>query len=184
MAEENQSSTGEMKTVGEIMVPLALYPCVRDTATLREAIEMIESAQLGVAIRKSLPRALLVYDQIGVFVGYVRRRDIMRGLEPKSLVSKPLEYRRKLFDVAVDPNLSEMSYDHVVAGIREQAEMPVSHVMRPIETTIEAADHVIKAVYEMVSFDLNLVPVLAGGHVVGVVRSVDVFHELAQLLEG
>ena len=172
-----------MKRVVEIMVPLELYPSVRDSATLQEAIEVIESAQLEVDLRKSLPRALLVFDSIHVLVGYVRRRDLMRGLEPKFLVSQPLEYRKKLFDVEIDPNLSELSHDHVVKGIREQAARPVSDVMRPIEATLNAEDHVIKAVYEMVSLDLALIPVLQKGRVVGVVRSVDVFHELAQLLK-
>jgi hypothetical protein len=35
----------------------------------------------------------------------------------------------------------------------------------------------------MVSLNVNLIPVLDGGELVGVVRSVDVFHELAGLLE-
>jgi len=164
------------------MIPVERYPSVRDRATLREAVQVIETAQLEVALRKSLPRVLLVFDEIEVLVGYVRRRDIMRGLEPKFLVSQPLAYRKKLFDVAVDPNLSELSYDRVVRGLREQAERPVSDVMQPIETIINADDHVMKAVYEMVSLDLTLIPVVDGGRLVGVIRSVDVFRELSTLL--
>jgi len=175
-------ATGEMKTVGEIMVPLEQYPCVRDDTTLRQAIEVIENAQIEVGGRKSLPRGLLVYDEIGVYVGFTRRRDIMRGLEPAFLVAKPLEYRKKLFDVAVDPNLTELSWDRVVNGMREQGEKPIREVMRPIEATLEAGDHVIKAVYEMVTLDVSPIPVLKNGQVVGVVRTVDVFHELGLLL--
>ncbi len=182
MNSETTPELGEMKTVGEIMVPLEQYPSVRDNTTLVEAIELIENAQIDIFGRKSLPRGLLVYDEIGVFVGYVRRRDIMRGLEPRSLVSEPLEYRKKLFDVAVDPNLSELRWDHVVKGIREQRIRPVSDVMRPIEAILDASDHVIKAVYEMVSLDVSPIPVLQDGRVVGVVRTVDVFQELARLL--
>jgi hypothetical protein len=127
-----------MKRVGEIMIPVAQYPSVRDNTTLRKAIEVIVGAVLEVDRRKSLPRVLLVFDGIDVMVGTVRRRDIMRGLEPSFLVSQPLEYRKKLFDVAIDPNLSELSYDRVVKGIRAQAERPVSDVMRPIEATLDA----------------------------------------------
>lgn len=183
MNAEKDTERGEMRTVGEIMVPIDQYPSVRDNTTLRDAVEVIEKAQIEIAGRKSLPRVLFVYDEIGVYVGYVRRRDIMRGLEPRSLVSQPLEYRKKLFDVAVDPNLSELSYDHLVSGIREQGSRPVSDVMQPIEATIDAEDHVIKAVYEMVSLDTSPIPVLKDGHVVGVVRTVDVFHELALMLQ-
>lgn len=173
---------GDMRRVREIMIPVDQYPSVRDRATLREAITVIESAQLEVDDRMSLPRVLLVFDEIRVLVGYLRRRDIMRGLEPKFLVSQPLEYRKKLFDIAVDPNLSELPYDRVVKGLREQANRPVSDVMCPIETIIDADDHIMKAVYEMVSLDLALIPVVEQQRLVGVIRSVDVFHELIKLL--
>ncbi len=172
-----------MRRVKEIMIPVEQYPSVRDRATLREAIAKMEEAVLEVELRKSLPRVLLVFDEINVLVGTVRRRDLMGGLEPKFLLSKPLEYKKKLFDVAVDPNLAELSYDRVVRGIREQANRPVSDVMSPIEAILDADDHVMKAVQAVVALDVSLIPVLQEGQLVGVVRSVEVFHELAQLVK-
>lgn len=172
-----------MKRVRDIMVPIHLYPSVRDNSTLREAVAVIENAQLEVKFRKSLPRVLLVFDGIDVLVGTVRRRDIMRGLEPKFLVSKPLEYRMKLFDVQVDPNLSDLYFDRVVDGVREQADRPVSDVMRPIDTILTADDTLLKALYELVSYDLSLIPVVEEGQLVGVVRSVDAFQALADMLK-
>ncbi len=172
------------RRVGEFMVPIEKYPSVRDKDTLRDALVAIEQSQLEVALRKSLPRAILVFDEIDVVVGYVRRRDIMRGLLPRYLVSEPLEYDEKPFEVEIDPNLSELSYDRTIRAIQEQADRPVSDVMCPIETIIDADDHLMKAVQEMVSLNLTLIPVLHDGRVVGVIRSVDVFHELArQLIE-
>lgn len=171
-----------VKRIKEIMIPVEAYPSVRDNATLREAIAKIEEAQLEVELRKSLPRVLLVFDEINVMVGIVRRRDIMRGLEPKFLLSKPLEYRKKLFDIDVDPNLAELSLDRVVRGIREQADRPVSDVMQPIPTILDAEDHVMKAAQAMVALDVTLIPVLQEGKMLGVVRSVDVFRELAGLV--
>lgn len=171
-----------LRTVREIMIPIEEYPSVRDRASLREAVAIIENAQLEVERRRSLPRVLLVFDEIHVLVGYLRRRDIMRGLAPRYLLNTPLDYPRKLFEVAIDPNLSELSFDRLAESVREQGERPVSDVMQPIETTLFAEDHVLKAVNEMVSLDLALIPVLDQGRVVGVIRSVDVFHELALLL--
>jgi CBS domain-containing protein len=142
----------------------------------------MEGSQLEVDLKKSLPRVILVFDGIDVLVGYVRRRDIMRGLEPNFLSTQPLDYRLKMFDVSIDPNLAELSYDRVVEGIRSQAERPVSDVMRPLEAIVNADDHVMKAVYEMVSLNVSLLPVLHEGNLVGVIRSVDVFRELADLL--
>jgi CBS domain-containing protein len=171
-----------VKRIRDFMIPLAEYPSVRDSATLREVIDVTLHAELEVGRKRSLPRVILVFDGIDVLVGYVRRRDIMRGLEPSFLVSQPLEYRQKLFDVSVDPNLSEVMYDRVVQGIQSQAGRLVSEVMRPFEATIEADDHLMKAIYEMVSLNVSLIPVLHEGQLVGVVRSADVFRELAELL--
>lgn len=171
-----------LKRVREVMIPIGQYPSLRDTAALRDAVALMETAELDVQGRRSLPRVLLVFDEIDVLVGYVRRRDLMMGLEPRFLVVQPLAYRKKLFDVAVDPNLSELSYDRVEQGIREQAGRPITDVMRPIETIVQADDHIMKAIYEMVSQDLSLIPVVDGKRLVGVVRSVELFHEMAQVV--
>jgi CBS domain-containing protein len=72
--------------------------------------------------------------------------------------------------------------ERVVKGLRDQADRPVGDVMRPISTTLNPADSLMKAVYEMVSLNESLVPVVEDEGVVGVVRSVDVLHELAELL--
>jgi CBS-domain-containing membrane protein len=172
-----------MKRIGEIMIPVDEYPSVRDSTPLREAVAVIRDTQLEVGGRKSLPRALIVFDDIEVMVGTVGRRDIMKGLGPSFLVGEPPDYPRKLFAVAVDPDLSELSFDHVVTGIRQHADRPVSDVMRHVEAILNADDHVIKAIHEMVTGDLTLIPVVDGGQLVGVVRSVDVFEAMTQVLE-
>jgi predicted transcriptional regulator len=106
----------------------------------------------------------------------------MRGLEPEFLMGRPIESRKTLFDVKVDPNLSELSYDKLLKGIRRQAERPIGEVMRPIVATVDAEDHLVKIIYEMVDRGLSILPVLKEGRVVGVVRSVDAFSEIADIL--
>ncbi len=182
MAGDGDTREDGAKRVRQVMIPRDDYPFVHPEDTLRRAVEVIEDSWLDVGGRRSLPRVLLVVNGAHELLGLVRRRDIMRGLEPKFLVSRPMEYRKKLFDVAVDPNLSELTFDRVVKGLREQAERPVRDVMLPITATIGPDDHLMKAVYEMVSLNLGLLPVVEDRTVVGVVRSVDVFHELAELL--
>ena len=170
------------KLASDIMVPLDEYPCIPETLTLRDAI-----LEMGVQIvRKqqlSLPRVALVFDDgFHELQGMLRRRDIMRGLEPNFLGSGALEYRRKLFDVEIDPNLSELSHDKIVAGMRRRANRLVKDFMSPIRATIEHDDHMMKAVYEMVRQNTSLLPVLKDGGVTGVVRSVDVLAEIAMIL--
>ena len=88
--------------------------------------------------------------------------------------------QKKYFDVEVDPNLLEMSYDILIKNIKDRAEQSVSKVMIPITRTIEYEDHIMKVIHEMVAYNMSLLPVLCAGEVVGVVRSVDVFHEIAR----
>ncbi len=176
------NGTDAAKRVREIMIPRDRYPFVHPEDTLGRAVDVIEGSVVEVGGRHSLPRVLLVVNGRQELVGLLRRRDIMRGLEPKFLVSQPMEYRKKLFEVAVDPNLSELPFDRVVKGLRDQAGRPVSDVMLPVTATIGPDDHLMKAVYEMVSLNMGLLPVVEDRRVLGVVRSVDVFHELAELL--
>lgn len=186
MSSENPAGFDDLKRVEEIMIPLEDYPWVRITDTISHAVKVIEGAQLRAGPGPSLPRVLLVFDHDDSLAGVVRRRDIMRGLEPKFLVNKPLEYRVKLFDVSVDPHLSELhedvSLERAVKGLREQGNRPVGDVLRPISTTLKPRDQIMKAVYEMVSLNESLIPVVEEEKILGVVRSVDVFHELAKLL--
>lgn len=170
------------KRVCDIMVPLEEYPCIPHTLTLGDAIR-----EMTVQIRKgkqvSLARVALVFDEdFTDLLGLLRRRDIMRGLEPGFLRGGPTEYPGKLFDVRVDPNLSELSYDKMIARIRERARSPVERFMIPIPATIEHDAHITKAMCEMVDKDTSLLPVLQDDIVVGVVRSVDVLNELALIV--
>ncbi len=172
----------EMKRAGDIMVPLDEYPHLPYWFTLRQATAELEKSEVEIHGRKSLPRAVLIFDEKYQLMGMARRRDIMRGLEPEFLMGRPVESRKTLFDVKVDPNLSEFSYDKLLNGIRRQAERPIGDVMRPIVVTVDVEDHLGKVIYEMVDRGLSILPVLKEGKVVGVVRSVDAFHEIAEIL--
>ncbi|NQT37088.1 MAG: CBS domain-containing protein [Planctomycetes bacterium] len=170
------------KLVADIMVPLKEYPCIPETLDLRGAI-----AEMAVQIlregRATAPRVALVFDERrGELLGMLRRRDIMRGLEPRFMHSGSLDYQRKVFDVEIDPNLAELSYDKTVAGIRKRAGRLVREFMIPIKATIRHDDHIMKAINEMVDQNTSLLPVLKDNRVVGVVRSVDLLSELALIM--
>jgi predicted transcriptional regulator len=170
------------KRAEEIMIPLDRYPHIPHWYTLRQAIAELRASQLEVQGRLSLPRAVLVFNKAYELLGIVRRRDILRGLEPRFLAGDSREYERRLFDVQVDPNLSDFSSDRMLREIRAQAERPVSDVMAPIGATVRHDDHLMKIVHEMLKHDLSLIPVLKDGRVVGVVRSVDLLNEVADIV--
>lgn len=168
--------------VRDVMIPLAQYPKVSAQCTLRKAMKVLLEAQLDVRGHKSLPRVVLVLDERDRLVGVCRRRDILRGLEPKALLTQPLEYRKKLFTVAADPHLSALLRGHWSEGIAEQADRPVVDVMQRVDHGVDCEESVMSAGYEMVSKDRAILPVTCDGRVVGVIRSADVFREVAGLI--
>ncbi len=169
----------EAKRACDIMIPLEEYPHIPYWFTLRQAMAEMESSQLERDGRKSLPRGVLVFDERYQLLGMARRRDILRGLEPEFM---SFHHQRQPFDLAVDANLTELSFDKIASALRERAERPVSDVMLPVKVTVQAEEHIFKLVYEMTQSNLSFVPVLQGGKVVGVVRTVELFHEIARLI--
>ncbi len=175
-----EETAADTKRASDVMIPLENYPHIPYWFTLRQAMAEMESSQLEVEGRKSLPRGVLVFDERYQLLGMVRRRDILRGLEPDFLA--PSVHQQELYDVAVDTNLSELSFDRMATRLRERAERPVSDVMIPVRVTVQADDNFMKVVHEMTRNNLSFIPVLQGGRVVGVVRTVELFAEIARLI--
>ena len=115
-------------------------------------------------------------------MGTARRRDILRGLEPDFLSREPVEKKKSLFTVKMDPDLAEFSYDKFLEGMRKQAERPVSDVMQAIKITLDYEDHLMKAIYEMVDYNVSVIPVIQDGKVAGVLRSTDLLTEVTKVV--
>ena len=170
------------KLVQDIMVPVEDYPCIPETLTIGDAVVEI-TVQILRKRHLSLPRVALVFDEEFTDLrGMLRRRDIMRGLEPRYLGGGPLKHQRKHFNVAVDPGLSELSYGSIIAGIRKRGKRLVRDYMIPIKATIAHDDHVMTAMCMLVEHNTSVLPVLKGDKVVGVVGSVDVLSEVALII--
>ena len=163
-----------------IMIPLEKYPHIPYWFTLRQAIAEIQHSELEISGKKSLARAVLVFDEEYKLLGMVRRRDIMWGMEPD--LGKKAKISKKLFDVQPDPNLFELSHEAFAKQVAEQAEYPVSSIMIPIEHTVDYNDHLLKIIYEMNHNNYSMVPVMKNDVVIGVVRTVEVISEISKIL--
>jgi len=172
------------KKAEDITIPLEKYPHIPYWYTLRQAVEKLQNSSIEFMGHKSLPRALLVFDETYNILGIVRRRDILRGLEPKFLKTMPMPHRRQLFDIESDPDLTVLTSGKVAKAVREQADSVVTEVMQPVIGSVQYDDHITKIIYKMIHKDLNLLPVVKDDKVIGVVRSVDVFNEIANILLG
>jgi len=171
------------RKVGEIMIPLESYPHIPYWFSLRQTIAAIQATQRVVVNDAALmPRWVLVFDEKYQLMGTARRRDILRGLEPDFLSRQPVEKKKSLFTVKMDPDLAEFSYDKFLEGMRKQAERPVSDVMQPIKITLDYEDHLMKAIYEMVDYNVSVIPVIQDGKIAGVLRSTDLLTEVTKVV--
>lgn len=172
-----------IKQVREIMVPLETYPHIPYWFTLRQAIAEMEPSVFDSNAKKSPSRmSLLVFDEKYQLLGMVRRRDLMRGLDPEALQGAALDFRKKLSHPEKDSSSQKPFFDRLMKTIQERAETLVSDAMLPVKATVDQEDSIISVVYEMVEKDLSFVSVLQNKEVVGIVCIEDVFHEVARLV--
>jgi len=171
----------ELARAGELMIPLDKYPHLPYWFTLRQAMAEFENSSLEIDGRKSLPRVALVFDERYQLLGMVRRRDILRGMEPEFLASLPPTERRQMLDNK-EGDVAGLSLEKIMDEARRRARLKVSEILVPVECVADHDDHIIKVIYEMNSNKVALVPVMKEGQVVGVIRSVDIFHQFAKLI--
>lgn len=171
-----------IKRAWELMIPLDKYPHMPYWFTLRQAGAEMENGELEINGRKSLPRVILVFDEEYRLLGTVRRRDILRGMEPADVEEHTETLLHKLFHHKKNPDQTDIDSEKTVDAIREHAEQPVGDVMLPIEKTVDYEEPLPSIIHKLVKGNVSLVPVLKDGSVVGVVRSVEVFQEAMSLV--
>ncbi len=170
------------KPVSDIMIYLDEYPAILNTATIAEAIEKIESFEIDIDGEKSLPRIILVIDKKDHLVGLVNRRGMFRGLEPEFIRGMKKNYQKKLFNIDTDPNLLDLVFGKLIHSYKDHANRPVEDIMIKDIITINYDDHIFKAINIIAKNDITLLPVINKGKVVGVVRTVELLHEVARLV--
>jgi CBS domain-containing protein len=167
----------------DIMVPIDKYPAVRVDATLADAARVLSNWHIDMRGSVSMPRILLVMTADDHFAGVVRRRDILRGLAPSFLVGSAADHPELLFDVEIDPNLTELLSGRASEKLRAKARTPVGEIADSVVATLHADDPLIRVIQQMVRHNQPLLPVVEGDDVVGVVRSLEVLATVAGMLE-
>lgn len=177
---EHESENRATTLARDLMVPAGKYPSATCDCSLREAARLLSEWHIDMHGSVSMPRILLLMDESGQLVSMVRRRDILRGLAPSFLVASISDHPESMFDVDVDPNLTELLSDRAAEKLSQKAQTPVSEIAHPIPVTVAADDPLIRIIQVMVRYDLSMVPVLEDDRVIGVVRTVEVLQEVSQ----
>ena len=166
------------KKVRDLMVNITEYPHIAYWMSVRDAIAMIHSSYdetegLGEH------RMVLVFDEKYQLQGVLTLKGLLKGVEPKFLRKD----QKSPFQGLTDSDLASLSA--LVEGTfaskcREESEKPVSQVMMPIRATVGVEDSVEKSAFIMLQADVNLLPVMDGDKVIGVLRMSDVFNALTK----
>ncbi|MFH1052306.1 MAG: CBS domain-containing protein [bacterium] len=170
-------------TAEDLMIPLEKYPHISNKASIKEAISLFYHTRLELNGRTSLTRAILVFDDDNKLLGMVRRRDIMRGFQPKCFYGHCATHHQMIYKVEDDPNLLEIAFERFYNVIQDMANRSISEVMIRVTHTVNYDDHIIKIIYEMTDQHYSLLPVLKNGEVIGVIRTVEVMDEIRKTLE-
>lgn len=159
------------RKVREIMVPVTAYPGVREDASVREVLDLLRE---GAAPEKGAwhgYQSVLVYDRRGTLVGLLTLRGLLKLVRLRHL-------DRELRALGVSWGAYYWQRHRETRGLR------VRDLMRPVRAvTVKADDTVLRAALVMLSRHFNSLPVVDDGRVVGMVRLLDVFWVLGELLE-
>ena len=167
----------------DIMVPIDKYPCLQEEDTLRDAIHKMDTVSIESNGQISLPRFVLVFNKKKQLRGFVRRRDILRGLEPAYAMHKKAHVSRRDVDIAVDTRLLAISYGNVEAIIRKKAGHKIEEVVQPIRATVNHDGNLLEIISKMVESNCSMMPVMKDGSVIGVIRSVDVLSRVIPIVK-
>ena len=168
----------ESNVVKDVMINIFEYPHVPYWFTINQAIKIVKVSFIS-AKKYPDPLAVLVFDEKYNLMGTLALKDILRGLEPKFMMTsdKAQGFKEQESELSLiwDSLFSKQS--------RELAEKAVSDIMVPAKHFVEPNDPLTKAAYLMIHRDLVLLPVLENKKkFVGLVRMIEVFDEISNTI--
>jgi predicted transcriptional regulator len=149
------------KRIKDMIIPLSEYPHLPYWGTLREAIVQFNAAyEIG-------HHAVLIFDEAYKLVGILLQKDVLKGLEPK-------------FAQHYEDGVPIFWDDLLQTGSEKRLSRPVKEFMSEVKATIGIDDSILKASHIMLQEDNDLLPVMEGDKLIGVLRMEELFHELTR----
>lgn len=155
-------------TVMEHYTPLAGYPHVRGSASLRDVFAAIA----GNRDAADQFRNVLVLDGSDRLVGVLGLHDMLHAVLPGYLkTDAPTHYEGGSGDVA---SLAPLWQEDCETHCRKVASAPVGDDLTLIDAAVKLDDPLTTAIYLFATHSYNLLPVVENGRVIGVLRLTDV----------
>ncbi|WP_027370288.1 CBS domain-containing protein [Desulfovermiculus halophilus] len=183
-------------SVQDLMIPLHEYATVHEEDLLHQAVHALEQAQknfLAASKERRYPhRAVLVVSQDEEVVGKLSQLDILRSLEPKydQLVDSRAMNRTTTSGFSLSFLRSMVSdyglFDRPLVDLcRKAASIKVKDCMLTPDTGefVHVDDTLEFGVHQLIVGQHQSLLVLEKKRIVGILRLVDVFHQIAELLQ-
>lgn len=170
--------TTKEKMVGDIMLPVEEYLGISSDTDFKHAVAALKYCANSRENEPGYsPTTILVFEN-GLLVGTIRVRDLLKAIEPQYL--KGGTYRGWSVDsewaipVFWEGLFTERCFEAVTKKAKD--------IMRHIEFQLEPDDPVIKAVYGITKYQIEIIPVMNSGLLVGILENNALFSELASLV--
>ncbi|MEJ2580201.1 MAG: cytidylate kinase family protein [Acidobacteriota bacterium] len=170
----------------DVMLPPERYPHCRLSCTIREAIVALSAS--AVKLQDGyimLPRYVLVLDDDEHLVGVVSRRELFKGLIPHLHDDRKTEAHIKELVPFGGSMPSELTIRWTSLFSRsaiEASTKSIESVMVPIKGTVQIDDTLSTVISTMLRHGVDLVPVLDGKKVAGVILMTNIFDIAAQFI--
>ena len=175
------------RNVKEMMVPLAEYATVTETATLLDAVKALRKAQAAFDQQRHRHRAILVMDKNNHIVGKLSQHDVIEALEPnykkmREQVEDGSIHRLGLTDAFFKKTLEEYHlWEKALEGLcRKAADIKVKNIMyAPVKGEfVKESSTMDEAIHRLIIGRHHSLLVTAdrdSREIVGVLRLSDVF---------
>ena len=147
------------KKIKDMVIPISEYHHLPYWGTLREAIVQFNAAY------KIGHHAVLIFDEAYKLVGILLQKDVLKGLEPK-------------FAQHYEDGVPILWDELLKTGSEKRLDRPVKEFMSEVKATIDIDDSILKASHIMLQENNDLLPVMEGDKLIGVLRMDELFYDL------
>lgn len=175
--------------VKDLMVPIAKFPRISDTATFSGAVMALERAQEEFMSGKREQRIMLVTDSENKVVGKLSPIDVVRGLEPgfDKLVDEQSSVYVEKFDYVIQPMKEQTTlWAKPLDDLCDKAkDVLVKDFIQPPKTSqiIDQEANLNIAFHRFVMYRHDSLFVLDGKKLVGLLRFSDVYREISRRIK-
>ena len=170
----------------DVMLRLDQYPNCQGNCNIREAMVALSASAVKLDDGHiMLPRYLLIRDTDDRLVGVVSRRELLKGLVPHLLEDREsAAHIRALvpFGGSTPSEIFIRWTSLFTKAALDASKESIKSVMVPIRGTVQVNDSLSTVVTTMLFHGIDLVAVLDGTRVVGVVLMTDIFDIVAQFV--